>query len=89
MEGLARGRSLYRKLLKDRAGRHEVERSGAGNERAFEHKPYEFGDPFLLNVEETVKNAIWRRGAGTPVRLAPDRQEPFMHSNRTRTFKKP
>src|SRR6266704_1523522 len=31
---------LYRKLLKDRAGRHEVERSGVGNERAFEHKPY-------------------------------------------------
>jgi uncharacterized protein with von Willebrand factor type A (vWA) domain len=62
---------LYRKLLKDRAGRHEVERSGVGNERAFEHKPYEFGDPFHLNVEETVKNAIWRGGAGTPVRLAP------------------
>jgi uncharacterized protein with von Willebrand factor type A (vWA) domain len=62
---------LYRKLLKDRAGRHEIERSGVGNERAFEHKPYEFGDPFHLNVEETVKNAIWRRGGGTPVRLAP------------------
>jgi uncharacterized protein with von Willebrand factor type A (vWA) domain len=62
---------LYRKLLKDRAGRHEVERSGVGNERAFEHKPYEFGDPFHLNVEETVKNAIWRQGAGTPVSLAP------------------
>jgi uncharacterized protein with von Willebrand factor type A (vWA) domain len=62
---------LYRKLLKDRAGRHEVERSGIGNERAFEHKPYEFGDPFHLNVEETVKNAIWRGGGGTPVRLAP------------------
>jgi uncharacterized protein with von Willebrand factor type A (vWA) domain len=63
---------LYRKLLKDRAGRHEIERSGIGNERAFEHKSYEFGDPFHLNVEETVKNAIWRQGAGTPVRLAPD-----------------
>src|SRR2546430_10581499 len=62
---------LYRKLLKDRAGRHDVERGGIGNERAFEHKPYEFGDPFHLNVEETVKNAIWRGGAGTPVRLAP------------------
>jgi uncharacterized protein with von Willebrand factor type A (vWA) domain len=62
---------LYRKLLKDRAGRHEVERSGVGNERAFQHKPYEFGDPFHLNVEETVKNAIWRGGAGTPVRLDP------------------
>jgi len=62
---------LFRKLLRDRAGRHEVERAGVGNERAFEHKPYEFGDPFHLNVEETVKNAIWREGAGTPVRLEP------------------
>ena len=63
---------LYQKLLKDRAGRHEVERTGVGNERAYEHKPYEFGDPFHLNVEETVKNAIWRQGAGTPVRLSPE-----------------
>jgi uncharacterized protein with von Willebrand factor type A (vWA) domain len=62
---------LFRKLLRDRAGRHEVERAGVGNERAFEHKPYEFGDPFHLNVEETVKNAIWREGTGTPVRLEP------------------
>jgi len=62
---------LYRKLVKDRAGRHEIERAGVGNERAYEHKPYEFGDPFHLNVEETVKNALWRQGAGTPVQLDP------------------
>ncbi len=58
---------LYRKLVKDRAGRHELERTGVGNEHAHDHKPYEFGDPFHLNVQETVKNAIWRSGAGTPV----------------------
>ena len=63
---------LYRKLMKDRAGRHELERTGIGNEHAYDHKPYEFGDPFHLNVQETVKNAIWRSGAGTPVRLSPD-----------------
>jgi uncharacterized protein with von Willebrand factor type A (vWA) domain len=63
---------IYRKLLKDRAGRHDVENSGAGNEYAHDHKPYEFGDPFHLNVNETVKNAIWRQGIGTPVRLLPD-----------------
>ena len=57
---------IYRKLLKDRAGRHDVENAGAGNEYAHDHKPYEFGDPFHLNVQETVKNAIWRGGAGTP-----------------------
>src|SRR3954470_21078098 len=63
---------IYRKLLKDRAGRHDVENTGFGNEHAHEHKPYEFGDPFHLNVQETVKNAIWRSGAGTPVRLKPE-----------------
>jgi uncharacterized protein with von Willebrand factor type A (vWA) domain len=62
---------LFRKLLRDRTGRHDIERAGAGTELAFEHKPYEFGDPFHLNVEETVKNAIWREGTGTPVRLQP------------------
>ena len=56
--------------MQDRAGKHEIERSGFGHERADEHKPYEFGDPFHLNVEQTVKNAIWRQGSGTPVRLS-------------------
>jgi uncharacterized protein with von Willebrand factor type A (vWA) domain len=63
---------IYRKLMKDRAGRHDVDHSGAGNEYAHDHKPYEFGDPFHLNVQETVKNAIWRGGVGTPVQLIPD-----------------
>ncbi len=63
---------LYRKMLQDKAGRHEVERIGTGHERAHEHKPYEFGDPFHLNVEQTVRNAIWRQGSGTPVHLSPE-----------------
>ncbi len=63
---------LFRKLLKDRTGRHEAEESGAGNERTYEHKPYEFGDPFHLNVEQTIRNALQRQGPGTPVRVAPD-----------------
>jgi uncharacterized protein with von Willebrand factor type A (vWA) domain len=62
---------LFRKLMKDRAGKHEIERTGEGHDPAYEHKPYEWGDPFRLNVEQTVKNAIWRQGAGTPVRLSP------------------
>jgi uncharacterized protein with von Willebrand factor type A (vWA) domain len=63
---------LFRKLLKDRAGRHEAHDSGAGNERTYEHKPYEFGDPFHLNVEQTIRNALQRQGSGTPVRVAPE-----------------
>jgi uncharacterized protein with von Willebrand factor type A (vWA) domain len=63
---------LFRRLLQDRAGRHEIERSGAGHERSDEHKPYEFGDPFHLDVGRTLKNAITRQGAGTPVRVRPE-----------------
>lgn len=63
---------LFRRLLQDRSGRHEIERSGAGHERSDEHKPYEFGDPFHLDVGRTLRNAITRQGAGTPVRVRPD-----------------
>jgi uncharacterized protein with von Willebrand factor type A (vWA) domain len=78
---------LFSKLAKDRIGGHKVERSGTGHERAAEHKPYEFGDPFALNVEQTVRNALRRQGAGTPVRLAPDdfEVEQMEHLSRSAT----
>ncbi|MBK5287315.1 MAG: VWA domain-containing protein, partial [Acidimicrobiia bacterium] len=63
---------LFRNMVKDRVGRHAIEQTGVGHERAYEHKPYEFGDPFNLNVEQTVRNAIRRQGSGTPVRLTPE-----------------
>ncbi len=63
---------LFRRLLQDRSGRHEVERTGAGHERADEHKSYEFGDPFHLDVGRTIRNAITRQGAGTPVQIRPE-----------------
>src|SRR4051812_20882140 len=63
---------LFKRLLQDRAGRHEIERSGFGHERADEHKAYEFGDPFHLDVGRTIRNAITRQGGGTPVRMRPE-----------------
>ncbi len=63
---------LFQKLARDRLGRHDVELAGAGHERAYETKPYEFGDPFNLHIERTVRNAVARTGGGTPVRLSPD-----------------
>src|SRR5207249_5144943 len=63
---------LFARLTQDRVGRHDVERTGVGHERAYETKPYEFGDPFNLHIERTVRNAIQRTGGGTPVHLSPD-----------------
>ena len=76
---------LFRKMMKDRPGRHEVHDAGTGHDPAYEHKPYEWGDPFRLNVEETVKNAIWRQGSGTPVRLQPVDFEVERTENTTRS----
>ncbi|MDP6493086.1 MAG: hypothetical protein QGI28_06575 [Acidimicrobiales bacterium] len=63
---------LYRRLLHDRAGRHDMERTGGGHEREYTTKPYEFGDAFNLHIERTLRNAVTRNGAGTPVQLTPE-----------------
>jgi uncharacterized protein with von Willebrand factor type A (vWA) domain len=63
---------LFQRLTKDTTGRHELERIGVGHERSYQSKPYEFGDPFNLDINRTVRNAIQRAGGGTPVRLSPD-----------------
>ena len=63
---------LFSKLSPDRIGKHDIDRSGVGHERNYDTKAYEFGDPFNLNIERTIGNAIRRTGGGTPVRLTPD-----------------
>ena len=63
---------LFEKLMDDQVGSHQINRTGIGHERAYETKPYEFGDNFNLNIQQTVRNAINRRGPGSPVQLIPD-----------------
>ena len=63
---------LFSKLAKDRLGGHRNTYVGTGHEPEGQTKPYEFGDPFTLDIQRTVHNAVRRRGSGTPVRLAPD-----------------
>jgi uncharacterized protein with von Willebrand factor type A (vWA) domain len=63
---------LFKRLSMDKMGGHQVERLGVGHERAYDTKPYEFGDPFNLHIERTVRNAVARQGQGTPVRLSPE-----------------
>ena len=65
-------RDLFNKLAKDKIGQHQMRESGGGHERMYETKPYEYGDPFRLDLQQTLRNALRRQGGGTPVRLAPD-----------------
>lgn len=60
---------IFNKLKRDGFGRHISPFRGIGGERTDESKPYQFGDPFLLDLEKTLMNALHRRGTGTPVAL--------------------
>jgi uncharacterized protein with von Willebrand factor type A (vWA) domain len=63
---------IFNKLKRDGFGRHISPFRGVGGERTDESKPYQFGDPFLLDLEKTLMNAVHRRGTGTPVGLEKD-----------------
>jgi len=63
---------LFSRLVKEKMGGHRADSVGLGHERTFETKSYEWGDPFNLSIERTVRNALGRAGAGTPVRLSPE-----------------
>jgi uncharacterized protein with von Willebrand factor type A (vWA) domain len=65
-------RELFSKLAKDQLGQHETSNIGQGHERTYDTKPYEYGDPFQLDLNRTIRNAVRRSGGGTPIRLHPD-----------------
>ncbi len=71
-------RDLFAGLTKDQLGQHQLPRLGLGHESAGDTKPYEYGDPFRLDLQRTLRNALLRRSGGregqtgTPVRLEPD-----------------
>jgi len=65
-------RDLFGSLRRDQLGQHPLPTIGQGHESAHDTKPYEFGDPFRLDLHRTIRNAIARRGGGTPVKLEPD-----------------
>jgi uncharacterized protein with von Willebrand factor type A (vWA) domain len=62
---------VFAHLKKDGFGRHRVDVRGIGGERTDETKRYDFGDPFLMDIQKTVMNSVEREGAKTPVQLAP------------------
>ena len=80
-------RELFSQLEKDKFGQHRTTSDGSGHERSYTSRPYEFGDPFRLDLQQTIRNAIGRQGAGTPVRLSAEdfEIEQTEHSTRAAT----
>ena len=64
-------KEVFAHLKKDRIGGHRMDARGANGDLLGETKTYEFGDPFLVDLQTTVKNAVLRGGPQVPVRLSP------------------
>src|SRR5437870_4759889 len=62
---------IFDQLKKTRMGQHQLWRGGVGTDASDELKTYEYGDPFLLEMKETLFNSIVREGPKVPVKMAP------------------
>jgi uncharacterized protein with von Willebrand factor type A (vWA) domain len=82
---------LFARLRRDAFGDHRSRHPGRGGERDETTKPYEFGDPFHLDLRRTLANALTRTAsapagrAGGALTLAPDDFEVFRTEESTRT----
>jgi uncharacterized protein with von Willebrand factor type A (vWA) domain len=88
---------LFARLQRDAFGGHRIDRQGRGGEREETTKPYEFGDPFHLDLRGTLTNAMLREenapaarsaraaSGDRAVRLVPDDFEVYRSEQLTRT----
>jgi uncharacterized protein with von Willebrand factor type A (vWA) domain len=82
---------IFADLKRDRMGQHDLRREGGAGDRTDITKPYEFGDPFLLDIPKTIMNAVQRGegpGSGAPgsgVRLSPRDFEVYRTEYTTRS----
>ena len=78
-------REVFVHLKKDGMGNHLIDSRGANGDMLGETKPYEFGDPFQIDLQATVKNAVLRSGPQVPVKLRPEDFEVYRTEHMTRT----
>jgi uncharacterized protein with von Willebrand factor type A (vWA) domain len=61
---------LFARLQRDAFGGHRIDRAGRGGELDEATKPYEFGDPFHLDLRGTLFNALGREENAPAARAA-------------------
>jgi uncharacterized protein with von Willebrand factor type A (vWA) domain len=64
-------KEIFDQLKKARLGHHQIVGAGVGTEAGDEIKAYEYGDPFLMDLKETLFNSLEREGKGVPIKIEP------------------
>jgi len=77
-------RRVFDRLSPGRSGQHDQRDAGAAGDLLGSSRPWRYGDEQPLDVVATMRNAIRRAGAGSPVRLAVADFEVLETERRTR-----
>ena len=64
-------KDLFAELRQDRVGQHDQPNRGQSAEQISDTKPWEFGDPFLVDIGASIHNAVRRNGPGIPIEIEP------------------
>jgi len=62
---------IFSRLRRESLGGHPLPSPGSGGEPGDETKQWEHGDPFLVDLNRTLFNAMARTGPGTPLQIGP------------------
>ena len=62
-------KDIFDRLRKTQVGQHQIFQTGVGNEAGDDLKDYEYGDPFLIDMKETLFNSLEREGRGVPLKM--------------------
>jgi uncharacterized protein with von Willebrand factor type A (vWA) domain len=76
-------REVFARLKKVHLGHHQIQVRGFSGEYSGETKTYEYGDPFDIDVQRSLMNALKREGISTPVRISIDDFEVRESTNNT------
>ncbi len=78
--------TVFERLRLGREGSHDVAEAGGSGEPTGQSRPWRFGDPFRIDLQATVRNALVRTGPSPPgVTLHPDDFELAEAESRTST----
>jgi uncharacterized protein with von Willebrand factor type A (vWA) domain len=78
---------LFARLQRDAFGGHRMDRPGGGGEREETTKPYEFGDPFHLDLRSTLTNALAREENAPAARRARDERAIHLRADDFEVFR--
>lgn len=74
---------VFERLVSAQPGSHDVPTAGGIGDPTGTSRPWQFGDPFRLDLQRTLHNAVVRGQTGPSVKLAPEDFEVAEHEYKT------